>query len=672
MKINKLSYILLGAVISSAAWSCTEELKYDPTPAYTGNEVYFPLDLPTTLSIPEDASQITVELFRSKAGEELTIALDSKVSDPQGKDVSSFITPPAAVTFGKDDTSVQIPIEIKFDDIQAEVKYNLYLAIKGETETPYGITSCNLVLSYAPWTPYKPYSPSGEFGGGTLSAFGIEDDEIAVYVSESLINPLIRYQFGDVDCPELQPNEEEWTTVVNGYNFTFIRNTENDVVTMEPSPTGDTGSFGEMLWVADAYTWALEHPSQLSVLGLTDASQMYGSSFYDDKTGIFSILMIYYISGRPITYAYEYYYLPGFTEYVLELKKIGNFVTEDGTEQVIISAYRNEELASFSYALRKGSLSNSETADVIKEIIADPSVNAVYDEQTNLAFAIDEDGVYTIVAVGFNKDGEPVTDTKCEFAYESVTTPSEFESIGKAMYTDGFLYPYYDGLGGTSWEVEIEQHKVQPGIIRMVNPYKSGIWDEGISDWDLPGNYYITLNIENPDQIYLYESKLGVELSPQNGPIWVSSEAYDALVVAPEDERLTPEECEEYGLFGKMEDGIITFPGATLLVTFGDQNATAGKWYYTNLDMELIDQNDGKIDPAAQRASSGWFELDLTDIFGGAGVIQKRVKSNKNVSANPKMNAAEFNYQGHAKSSKTISGKELMMYNANHGFQLPR
>ena len=672
MKFNKIFSILSCVALMLAAWSCNDEMKYEPAPEWDGYNVYFASqDYKTQVVLVQDQSEFLVPVYRLEK-EELTVTLSATVTaDKEYADVNIF-TLPTSVTIDEGATMTSIKVGVDFAKVEPSVTYTIVYTIDDEFTTPYGNSQIFLNVSYAPWSNFEPVSKNHEYGGGTLSAFGFSDDEITVYYQESLIAPLIRYQFGDYGCPDLNPDEDEWTWVVNGYNFTFVRDTNTNSVTMEPSPTGDTGSFGTMLYVSDVYTWAVAHPDLAVLSGIDNPEAFANASYFDPRTGVFEIAMVYYIEGstpRLITSAYEYYYLPGYTEYILELKKVGSFVDNSGAEQVVISAYKNEEVASFSYALYNGTLSSAEENDGYQAIAANPE-NSITDTQANIALSLEEEGAYTLLAVGFDAAGDAVVTAKCEFTYESVSKPSEFEPLGKALYTDGFLYPYYGGnLGGTTWEVEVEQHKTQPGIIRLVNPYNSLYWDEGHADWDLTGNYYITINMEVEDQVYIYESKLGIELHPNDGPIWVSSLAYDSMMNGTEDQRMTAEECAEYGLFGKIEDGYITFPGCALLTAFGDANAAAGQWYYANIDMDLMAADGDKIVLANQLKSTGWFELDLSDIYNVAKA-KKHAPAKHTATKAIDRNVAKYNGRGAA--VKTISGKELMMYNAKHGVNFSR
>jgi len=155
--------------------------------------------------------------------------------------------------------------------------------------------------------------------------------------------------------------------------------------------------------------------------------------------------------------------------------------------------------------------------------------------------------------------------------------------------------------------VDIERNKNNPNIIRIVNPYNSKNWPDGYDGWDLPGNYYININMEDPNGVYIEESALGVQLSPEDGPINISSLAYDFL-----SEGYSIEQIKQIGVAGTLKDGVITFPGAGLLIEF--QNRPG--YMYTNWDFNIPvynynDAGERSFNLVGQIEGTGWFQLDL-------------------------------------------------------------
>ena len=677
MKLNKFLTSISCAALLVGAGACTEEIKYEPAAPENGPEVYFPNYASTTVALLEDATEFSVEIARLRDEQAITVNLSGATYDADGAELPGIFTIPGSVSFNAGEKTTTIPVAVDFSKVVAEEVYSVKIVLEDYT-TPYGAAEQTFQVSYQPWTPWQPYSASGEYGSATLSAFRIEDDEITVYYSQSTVYPKIKYQFGDYGCPDLQPDPDLQTWIVNGRNFTFIRDTETNVVSMPQAETGDTGTFGSMLYVSDIYTFAKEYPQiAAGIQDLEDPERFAEASTYDPETGVFSIFMAYYTVDQAVTFQWEYYGLPGFAVYDMTFQKMGNFVTVDGAEQIVISAYRTDDLASYKYDLVEGGITSENATASLQALLANEEAPVVTEQLTNLAFTLTNDGDYGIIVAGYDAAGNHVYSTYYNFTYESVQKVSEYTPIGKAMYTDGFLYSVYDDLGGTSWEVEVEQHKLNPGIIRLVNPYQFPTWDEGMTEWNLDGNYYITINMEDPNRVYIYESKLGIQTSSQQGPLYVSSMAYDYMFNG--DDPFTAEELDELGCFGKVEDGIITFPGASLFFTYSDANAAAGRWLNTNLDPELADPNVATSQEEyttavmEQLGSIGWFELDLNELETSEPAAAKKRVAREHESGVSNMLTKSSNLRAIGRGRKigaTISGKELMEYNAEHGVRL--
>ena len=135
MKITKI-LSALAAIIMLAAGACSDEVKYDPAPAYTGDEVYFKLDEIGTLMIEPQATSVSFHLYRVNKNGELTVGLESTVTNPSGESVAEIFNVPTSVTFPDGQNAVEVPVGIVFSAVTAEMKYTLDVKIVGEEQTP--------------------------------------------------------------------------------------------------------------------------------------------------------------------------------------------------------------------------------------------------------------------------------------------------------------------------------------------------------------------------------------------------------------------------------------------------------------------------------------------------------------------------------------------------------
>lgn len=129
--------------------------------------------------------------------------------------------------------------------------------------------------------------------------------------------------------------------------------------------------------------------------------------------------------------------------------------------------------------------------------------------------------------------------------------PSEWESIGLGLYTDGFVAERYryDAL---TYEVEVEEHVENPGIYRLVGPYAYGVWP---SDLAVPWNvqYNLVINCEDPNFVTIEPQTIFEDESTVIEAV-NADYAYQFMLSTP----LSKEEIIEEGLNDKMEDGVIT------------------------------------------------------------------------------------------------------------------
>jgi len=619
MKLNKIFSSLAGVLLLAGAASCTDEVKFTETPAPAGDQVYFSTEIATTLDIVKDATEISVPVERYKAGDELTVPVKCSAVDAEGN-ILEFFTFPQSVTFAKDANTSELRIGLDFSKVVAEEDYYLTITLEGDQTSPYGITTGEFTAVYAPWTDLERLGGNSDFAVCTVSGFGLVNEEVPVYVSRALEGTKrTRYQFGDADCPELQPVEGNQMGVVNGINATIVCNDETNVCSFEllGVPNGDTGTYVEFM---DTYSYLTKVNPGAANNDDKIIESYKNASVFDPETGIFHLSVVAYgsaLGDGQLMQLEDTYSLPGYASYFINFNQVYNIVDPTGVESVVIQAIKSDDIASYAYQVIPGALAESDIANAVAEIEADTEAEQIRDTEYLITYTPDDEegGDYTIVAVGYDEKSVKVFDTAYTFTFTTVKAESKWKKLGEAVYTDGFFYGVFnEDIGGETWNVKVEQHKERPGLYRIVNPYKSGDGGDGwpIADpsIDIPGNHYITINAENPDGVYIEESELGIRLNVQDGPVKVNSEANLYLQQGYE-----IEEIIEAGFCGTFQDGVIMFPGVTLCIGFTNDVDAGGniKWYKTNYSPEIPVIQDDKINPA-QYNTMGSFMLDLNDI----------------------------------------------------------
>lgn len=621
MKLTNIFSTLLGGALLFGAASCTDEVEYSPADAVAGQGVYLSANAPAAVEIETDATETSIQVFRSNTEGSFTAKVKANVTKSDGTPATDIFTLPTQVTFPDGVAEVPFTIGVNFSKVVPLAEYYLTVAIEGNETTPYGVSSRSYTLIYAPWGEIERYGGNDDFATVTLSAFSISDREVPAYERKSLVSDQIQYIFGCVGMPGYEDITEDdaeyWNlSYVNGYNMTVtvedtpIAGTDGRLYACQvtPMPTGDE-SLGGMLYVTDVYTYRISGGDIFP--GNTEA-ELHDVSYFDSETGRITIYAAYYTDAELLTAVREYIQLPGYKSYALEFTYTGNYVDNKGNESAIVEAYRSDDVASFAYSLSAGALTDDQIDDAAEAIVADADAELIYDQTSNLSFDV-EAGTYTIVGVGYDTNGKQVCTGSLTFAFESVQKESDWESLGYCEYTDGLLYGHWslnDGsdLGGQTWDVEVEKSKKTPGLYRLVNPYYE--WPMNVETGyalTLPGNYYMEFMAAKPDQCYIIDGEIGVDMSPLGvaGAMSVQSDPYNFLSNYP------IEVIAQAGYCGTNDNGFISFPACTMVLRYG----TRAVW--SNLSEEAIDAfNNGTFDQghAPGTYGTGMLSIDLSTI----------------------------------------------------------
>ncbi|MCM1067106.1 MAG: hypothetical protein NC418_05995 [Muribaculaceae bacterium] len=608
MKMNKLFSAIFGTALLAGAWACTDEVKYNPAPKYDGDEVFFSTETtPEELQIPYGASEVNVQLERIHTEAELTVGLSGSVIDPEGTDMSAVFGVPTQITFPAGEKTVEIPISVVFSDVAPTVDYVLNIAVEGEQASPYGPTVATIILSYAPWTEWEEYS-TAEYTGTMGNPWPGEPLEGIALRRNSV----------------LDPNQEQWgfpgprySNLYFDYILTIDKTQTYEIdgekcykVTMPLTDTHfDNGE--DRIMLMDAFSWmrayGAENGDKLSDASIESimANNGFNRSYYNEKTGTFKLWLVPCVKGDELarySQSYTTLQLPGFTFYSIDFAVLGSYVDPKGGESLVISATRSSDLASFAYNIVPGALTKEQVEAEAKKIKDNTEAELYVDETRNILFPFTEEGQYTLVAVGYEADGNAVYETSFTFDAASVQVPSEWKSIGYADYTDTFIYDLYNGpddpeedkIGGETWSVEVQEHKETPGYYRLVNPYLPWLEMMGAPNNYLDGNYYLYVNAQDKSGVYLELSELGAVINPSEGQII----AWSLADFQMEEKNWTLAQCKAQGLCGTFEDGMITFPADVLLMSV-DALFQQGKFGYANSgEFFCIDFNAAQGAPA--------------------------------------------------------------------------
>lgn len=140
--------------------------------------------------------------------------------------------------------------------------------------------------------------------------------------------------------------------------------------------------------------------------------------------------------------------------------------------------------------------------------------------------------------------------------------PAPYTTIGMVNFRDDYL-SVFTGITPQTYNVELQENSVTPGLYRLVNPYQKNPYAaEG--GYDTSKNYYLTIDATDPECVYIPSGQpLGLTLNANYGMLIAYSYAGYLL-----DSGKSKEEVKAQGAFGTLKDNIITFPIKGLLVAF--------------------------------------------------------------------------------------------------------
>ena len=156
--------------------------------------------------------------------------------------------------------------------------------------------------------------------------------------------------------------------------------------------------------------------------------------------------------------------------------------------------------------------------------------------------------------------------------------PAPWKSLGLATYTDDFVSTFF-GVSRVPYQVEIQEHMLIPGFYRLVNPYGAAYPYNEPGDWDNSKDHYLEINAHDPAGVYIPHSQ-------PSGMDWGYGEfKMSSLAGRNIANGSTLEAQKAAGNCGTYENGIITFPTRTLLISMAKYPASSpGGWYYANLN----------------------------------------------------------------------------------------
>lgn len=601
MKNIKFLYLALIALVVGSLTSCQEE--WTPGEPDSAQSVYLPIDEENAV-FPVGENVAEYPIYRSVAGPELQVEIRSRMLDEvfEGSDVFTF---DEYVTFAEGETVTYLTITLR-EDLEMSVgeMYKAEIMIKdAQYHGNYGLSRRVINVGIPEtWNDY------GKNEDGTDK------------------NPKLGMFFDDVICPLYggYPSAAEVTVEESASRPGFFRlvnpySAENTVNFIGGIPSEITflnidhyiqidarnpeavyiplSSLGMLFLESEAYL-ATINPGDESLLGkmedgiitfptqslifVTDLAA--GSGYYANNNGMFKVIL-------PGTVLTDYSITPAF---------LGTESPADNSySQAVLGFTLGADVASFRFAVVEGNepittggssgpslgpVEEEKYHEAIEKLIDDEYEPTAYENMAEATAAettwyvdLPKAGVYTVFAVPYNKDGEPIMEeiNSTYFYYRAANMDDAVPELAETMFR---LAPIAQ-LMGSQYEARY------------------------------PGEYYLGFLAMNETD-YEYVSGMSVYFTDTEAIEKELAEATieEILAAKGEDFSFMAEEIKTSGMSVQVMQGLRPNRSYTALVAL---TSMYGKTYYERVD-GITNPYDGPIAVGHYKMVDGDNEINVT------------------------------------------------------------
>ena len=553
-KIFQYAYVALLGMMSIIISSCTDSYSYDAA-SVSGEQVFFSNVLPSQYEISTTGNSFTVPVSRYSKGGALNVPLTVTMSD------GSIFSVPASVNFADGQETADLVVSYDASKIVYGKYDTITVAINDPAiTTPYGISVYKFTAGITEWIKMNSKGKLRDDMIGSLYSVGNEIWDVDIY--RSAITPgryLVHTPYGPESGfvkSSLWENDEEilkyW--VNTGNCDMVIDATDPDFVYFEYFDSGLNNLADEGMLGMTSYVWYwLRNGNDLETIKAARPSY-FGKlkdnviTFETPKTLLMTMNGENELKWYGNSHGMMAIALPGgvFSDYSASVTYEGIFTNPAGE------------------VFAMGSLTLGPDATNVKGIVmpANVDANAVADaiaagelEATDVAagsfqLPISEEmsgKLQIIIAVIDGEDVKTVATAEFEY-YGGGANP--WKSLGQGYFVDDMILPLF-GYDPDMYPVDIEESTSTPGLYRLVKMYSAVAADFGV----VSGTGDVLVHAENPNGVYIPLQPLELTLG-SNGPFSLSTDAGELV--------------EKYGfdavyaqlpnIFGKLADGIITFP----------------------------------------------------------------------------------------------------------------
>lgn len=539
MKINKIFAAIL-CLMTIVLGSCKEDT-YSPAEMLQTAQVYFPSDGQSVydLVMANDYVSVSVPLHRVKTDDKITVNVTATGADGDTIKVAK------TVTFEEGSNAAMISIDVKTAELGYDNFKTINLSIADEDyKTPYGYSSKTIIVGVpAPWVSLGDATYIEQFVG---VLFGVDNIKYPVEIQENNLIPGFYRLVFPYDGKYEYNGDGQWDDTQTYYLEIHAENP--DKVYISTQAVGMDWGYGMFMvgtlagyyhdkgdeakaepYYGTLVDGVLTFPANSLLLAMTDYN----------NGGLYSGG-----DGTPILV------LPGYTlaDFSVSATYQGIFITPSEQTFAVVGVTKGEDAKTVKAVVVEASVDPAAVADAI----ASGDIEAT-DVEDDIVYVPTDGLTGSLQIVTVSLDGDVVKEIDAvPFEYYGGGS-NPWVSLGMGLYCDDFIAPLFTKEGeAITYEVEILESTEKPGLYRLVNPYGAAFPLNEPGDYDPNATTYVEIDATDPDGVFILPQSIGLDYG--YGPMSICTEGGRYL------SNYDFETLKEYGYFGKLQDGVISFP----------------------------------------------------------------------------------------------------------------
>ena len=395
--IKKLCAALFVLPILAGLSSCSEkEAEYSAAEKLTNAQVYFSNETASQIEVKKQESSVTIPVMRINTAGALEVPITAKIEN-------AAYAIPSKVTFADGQNTANLVITYNPDNLEYGQEDALTLQIGDASYTTvYGLSTFAGSLYVAePWSEWELYNSAGTCTFTYSQFLSGPDKGLGFYIRRNTITPS-KMQFMVENC-------------LYGVDLIFDYDAETGHVTCAPQFTGYTHSdYGQVFVTDDANYW-------LNIKEQPDTPVDYGT--FDEETGVLEPCLVYYVSAGYFGDGYETIILDGYNRMdfsvFMDYQGILRTPSNDFLAQADVEL--GSDVVTANVSVVPGELDQATflaMLDGTYEAYVD-STEITESKTVHLNMNGAPNGEYTLVAITYDKDGEPQDNAYVSFKYET-------------------------------------------------------------------------------------------------------------------------------------------------------------------------------------------------------------------------------------------------------------